>query len=1342
MAVEAKQFIGAIDNDSPNEVIGKGYAKDVWNMIPRGTPPNVRYESVLGTTLVPNSYLPSGTNLTIYAFYDANEDRVFFFNYNSNGSNAIYIYYTITGIFATLIQDGINTQGQVLSFTPNRIHSAYIIYQDENNGDLLWFLDSLSRPTMININRYLAGTYNPIKRSFIEVIKGPPRMSPRVTYENDNTVTVNNLLNALFKFRVRWVYDDNNKSVYGTPSIIPLPNVSSLGETTNSDPTQNSRIAVYVPTGDVNVTKIEIWVQQFTDGVIGDWLLVTSIIKNQTAGLNNNDVFKFLFYNDAQYTSGIEREIIQLQDKVPLRAGDMTMLNGNSAIYGNITEGFNPVPVTMSLAAATGNQPPITTTNGVLFFAVQGGVDSYGTGDLITIYLTGTGTNDGSGNPTTIPIVGGANAFVVDCATSTGSSLKFSYSNLTNVTSIPVILSALQSAAVTNGFTAVSSTANSITLSYTGVILYYAQTFNSVGGEGLNQAYFAYPTKSAEQYALCYFDEYGRTAGAFVPTTGSITTVEDVSGLTVSRISATISSRPPSTAYYYSFIRPSALTYNERLFWVCNQTFTNVDPDDNNNYAYIGISNMVDYNNQINTVQPNTTGNKQVVSYDFVPGDRIRFLINYPLTGSPILLSTTYDYEITAVQYDPIISGVTQYGTFIKILYPASDVNANFDFGMNTFQNYKVLIYNYAKHPNSTQNTVYYEFGRMFAIGNPGTSNAYHIGSDQTQSADLSRPAIISTTEGDLFFRQRLVNAGEIYYVNVEETSFSNQWATLNTNNDQGLIDNSSYQISQQQAFSANPASGLYPNYSDNKQIFWNKLTNGVQIRLRTVGDGYTVTGDKALTHKLFVKVVNPSNGVVITYLVKTFAVAEANTVQSYQVEFDTYVTIPAGGKAWILAENDSSSGVSNLFISGFILRLDALNNIQISIIESSFSDKYNIVANSNSRPITYDPNAGQFTFGSLVRWGEQDLQDTNLNNSNRFFDENSDEYINNYGPIIRMVQWQKVLRIMQYRKCGEVGVYAQYLKTNTGEVQLVKSDTIITKNNIQYMDGDVGIGNQADGIGINGYDLYFPDPVKGSFHRWSLDGIKDISEEFMVKTFAGNLLPNYLRNYAYPGGGNSVVLGVYNFPKDRPSEMIFCFQGGTLSGNTLIDQSISFVEKSKAFSSKYNYAPDAVVCAENQLILFKNGELYIQNNNTLYANFFGTQQYPSITCVFNENVAIKKTYEKIAYQSNQIWRSNILNGAYTSGQNIDAIITSMLNPQTGFQQSSSLLEVDYEVNEGLNFAAFLYDVNSGLNGQVSLVDGDYLKGVWLQQQFTYKGSGFVYFYAPYVGYEDSPKNL
>lgn len=1311
--IEVKELAGAMNFDDPNEVIGKTFHRTARNLEFYGIQGNMRPQSVRGTNLIPNIYLPNtGVNLTINLHYDANKQRLFLFNYNSAGRHGVYIYYTTTQAFVRLLENGVNTQGDPLAFTPNRIDSVDIIYGDFNAGDLLFFIDSLKRPRKLNINRLLAGTYSPIKDNYLKVIKAPPIKPPTVVYENDATVTANNCLNALFEFAYTLIYDDFEESVLSSGCAMALPS-DPFDPANNVSQTRNCRIRLYMQTGDQNVTKIRIYGKQTKDGATSDWFIIETIAKADLS-IPDNGVYQYLFYNNGNYVAADPTFTAQLQDYVPQFANCQALLNGTTLAYGAITEGYNYLNPTFNISVLNKVSPDYS-INGTLLCAYPNGSFS-GSQPLITIFLTGVGANDGFGNP--IDLEKGPTTLFVR-AKSGSSDISFSYNNGAGNRNIATLLFNLRGAATSAGWTYVSNTTNSLTIFYpTGNVVLQSAGTNGVSSDvsPYKSPRFAFYPESNYQFGVVEYDIDGRTNGVASNVTGKVKMpAYNYLADQIPEITIDLSGYVPSPwAVYYHIVRTDTLTYDKHQYWVTNQTFQNVGASSATQFAYFGITNMFDYNT---TVQ-STEG---VVKYGFAPGDRIRVLGRYAVDGTFTPLNL--DYAILGLQTSIVVNGVTQIGNFVQIYYPLSDIGPNFKFdGTDDFQNYEILLYSYKAYSPTNQN-VFFEIGQEYEIGNPGLNTAYFMGN--------AGDNLVKLTDGDIFYRSRVVPTGNSYYIDTIGFTQNTAYSTLNTSSFDA-VNNSVYEIANGFNQAATPEGGGDPSHNSpvwhNPPLqgqIWNKSANPISVRYRgtiPVTDAVDPNG----TYGMYIKIENPA--FVVTSLPVLLSPKNGLGVGiQNNYTFDLTISIPPNNQAWIL-----SYAVNEMIIGGFQLRIDIIKNTTIQIFEPSFSDTYNVVTNSDNRADIVDTTSMQTFFNTLFRFSLPYQPATFINNTNRFTPNNFDEFTKEYGDIMRMVTWQRRLRIFQYRRCGEVGVYAKFIKDNTGINQLITSDTIITQNNIQYFEGNFGIGNQPSSLITSGFQCYFPDPIRDCFLRLSLDGIKNISEEFKTQSFSGSALPNYMQSYAYQFGGDAKVLGTYNFKSDKEGEALFVLQGGSSGPNSIPGQTLAFNEKNNAFPSFYDINPDAISCAENVLYSCYNGNLYVHNNTTKYANFYGVQYYPSIQLVFNDNMVIKKKYLALAYQGNQIW----------TAPNIGDIITSMINPQTGLPQISQLLAVDFEIKENVRYAAFLYDANSNDNPIVGLNSGDYLGGNYLVINLTYQGSDFAFLYLPYINYIQSPRNF
>lgn len=327
---EIKQLSGFLNTDDPNSSIGATHHKYAKNVRFRGKPNDMRPESIPGTTLIQNN-LPAGANECVGRYYDELKQRVFYFNYNSSGVHGIYQLALSTNTISTVVVIGAGTDGDILGFTLNGVITGIrMLYGDDTQGDALYFNNSQKQPCQINIKFALAGTYGVIKRSYIDVIKAPPKMPLAVVYEDDSLVTVNNLRKKLFRFRARFVYIDKTKSVWSSESVMPLP-INYMDTAIDKDPTKNCRIAVVVPTGEADVSKIEIAAIIQPDSAVSGatepiGYFTIKVVDKAAESVSSNDLYTYRFYNNQAYLPIDPLESIQLQDLVPLEANAMDFL--------------------------------------------------------------------------------------------------------------------------------------------------------------------------------------------------------------------------------------------------------------------------------------------------------------------------------------------------------------------------------------------------------------------------------------------------------------------------------------------------------------------------------------------------------------------------------------------------------------------------------------------------------------------------------------------------------------------------------------------------------------------------------------------------------------------------------------------------------------------------------------------------------------------------------------------------------------------------------------------------------------------------------------------------------
>ena len=1136
-------------------------------------------------------------------------------------------------------------------------------------------------------------------------------------------VTINNLRNSLFQFCYRYVYVNNEKSVWSSRSIIPLPNQPS-GKLTEDNLANNSRISVSLSTGDKNVYKIQTAFRKIK-GLPTDteWYLLDTIDKIEDA-IPDNDIYTFKFYNDGIYELVDPIETIQLQDFIPRKPNTQELLNGNVLVLGGGIESYNKVVADIQTEIQQEADGFYYDYNGLQFFAAINGNDSGSQGTTMKVFLYGTGVNTGK-EVTTLD--NGKATFVINAVNGSGTSIGTTYTG-TDTLVVATALAAISASLVSNGWTQVSLSGNILTMSYpSNVILQSSGTKLIAGTLNNNTTSLANVFEGAYKVGVMYFDKYGRTNGTVTDVNAAYNTPrQGTDNYCQPRL--IISHRPPIWATYYQVVRSNNTTYNKRLFWVSESAYSNVFSGisttdsgiTNQRFAYIGIDNIERYNEEIEAT-------RGVVSYDFAQGDRIRFLARYSSVGALTTPFTVVDYEVLGVETSILINGVQKLGKFVKIYYPTDDISGTFKFdGTVNFLNYEILLYNYTNQ-EGVEDRIYNEFGKCYGIGNAGTENAYHMGSIQTQSAvaPAVTPAIIDIVNGDLFFRKRTIPVGIQQIYNAGTYTAGDVYTKIPCILTGSPITIGSYTFASQNWGVSGVGVSDSPVNTDTDCLVSNTSASPIRVRLRGSFSAYAHLSAVIS----FIAKITSSSGVSLSTVMDSKDMVTPN--ETYTFSFDTTVIVAANSKLFLLLNlRGRTTTAPQLGVGQFELKLEVLNDVTIPIIESSFSDVYNIITNSNGRPSVVDPNAQEVRNDVLVRWSLPYIQNTNINGSNTFRANNFDEVDRQRGAIQRFKTRDKFLRVFQNRGVGRYGIYSKYISNNANQTELVVTDEIITANNIQYFLGEYGMGEEYCGLASSQNSDYFTYPVTGAQIRLSSDGMTNLSEIYKGQFTLRDLLVPYNQTYLRTDGSKAKILGYYDFLEEQ---FVTILQGGTKGAVTIGDYAFSFNEIRNSFCSFYDYLnPDWFICAEDVTYSWKNGNFYIHNDVANSCRFYGTQYYPSVKLVFNDNMLVKKNMLAIGYESNVKWAAPTLGDIYTS----------WTNPQTNLVQQSLLKDFDIELDEGRYICMLLRDANSMTNAQEALLEGDYLQGFYIVINFVYSGSGFSWLYLPYVHWSVNNRNL
>ncbi|MGB5050912.1 MAG: hypothetical protein WBO46_18345, partial [Caldilineaceae bacterium] len=438
-----------MNTDDRPEDITSGQHIDAVNIRFYGGANGLTAENIKGNTLIVNSLLPAGDNEMIGGVYDGVKQRLIWANWNSNDSHGWYQYDIKTGVISRLLECFINSSTDILGFDRDYpIASVDIVYTTEIDGDILTWTARNKRPKELNLLQAENNTYGADwLEEYLDVAKEPALIPAKCAYEDDATVTVNNLRKKIFKFKYRFWYLDNQKSSWSTHSEIPIP-YNYTNPETDTDPTKNCRIGMVLQTGDASVVKIEVAATESLGNIFSNFFSVIILNKDQLS-IPDNDVYLWRFYNNEAYDYVELQESILLFDKVPDLANTQALLNGNTLIYGGITEGLDPVvpDVTMTV----GTEYPLAIDFNNVMSVTQYGEDGFVIGENIRFVVIG---KISIGQTFTAKVLVGATTYTI------------TYTAVVGDTTTEVLIG-LSASAVGQGFTEVSIDDNQLVISRT-----------------------------------------------------------------------------------------------------------------------------------------------------------------------------------------------------------------------------------------------------------------------------------------------------------------------------------------------------------------------------------------------------------------------------------------------------------------------------------------------------------------------------------------------------------------------------------------------------------------------------------------------------------------------------------------------------------------------------------------------------------------------------------------------------------------------------------------------------------------------------------------------------------
>lgn len=398
--------------------------------------------------------------------------------------------------------------------------------------------------------------------------------------------------------------------------------------------------------------------------------------------------------------------------------------------------------------------------------------------------------------------------------------------------------------------------------------------------------------------------------------------------------------------------------------------------------------------------------------------------------------------------------------------------------------------------------------------------------------------------------------------------------------------------------------------------------------------------------------------------------------------------------------------------------------NTDSFIEDYSLSDFYTSNSWDKGRFNVVDKEHKQIRRYATSYYSESFVPDTNINGLSTVYDTSFHEANKSYGAIQKTYAEQDRIYFFQQLRTGFSLVNKDVLYSSDGTPNGVVGQASQILSDVNYYIQDYGIGDNPESFAVEGTRKYHVDANKGFVLRLSIDGYTPISDYKYRNYFQDLFNKRKSIDQAYLGR----IWGAFDrrfdeyilaFEKCKTKNtLIFNKEGAEIDfGDILIESDIvSFSEDKKRWVTHYSGEPEFIQLNGIDLVSWKGGKMYLHNSNNIYNNFYGKQFNSNVKIVSNEAPSNIKVFSNIYQESSDAW---------------NCILTNQ------YGQKSFLEVTDFELNEGVYYAALLKDINTP-NVALPLIEGDDMRCYEMTIDMTNNSTNFVRLFAINVGFKFS----
>ena len=384
-------------------------------------------------------------------------------------------------------------------------------------------------------------------------------------------------------------------------------------------------------------------------------------------------------------------------------------------------------------------------------------------------------------------------------------------------------------------------------------------------------------------------------------------------------------------------------------------------------------------------------------------------------------------------------------------------------------------------------------------------------------------------------------------------------------------------------------------------------------------------------------------------------------------------------------------------------------------IFDNDSVSRYALVSMNPDKDKTYDfwerhtgrPTVPYLEFpqarfiATQARFGGKIVEESFINNLNRFRDEDQFIYPSEYGRIRDLVNTANaqvesvgaILLAIGEREAWSIYINRTTIEDISGKTIVAVSDKVLGSYNALL--GSHGTLN-PESVSKERGNVYWWNAIDGAWVRYGRNGLTPFSDYKMrswFKTIASLLFSHYnTENQPW-------VISEF----DPYHEEVATFIEHSSLPATFRDyesyKGWNFSEADTRWKHAHDYTPELFSKMGTELLSFKDGKLYRHEQGTDYLNFYGQKYDAMIEPVFNEDAMNVKSWQSIAIIA-------------THGWSVERILSEYRGAKT--KQQSRIPLTSFENKEDTMYAAIKNNLNTP-NVTNPIVNGDKMRSKAIQ---------------------------